>query len=518
MKSIPVIDLFAGPGGLGEGFSSFTTGRRPSAPFQIALSIEKDPFAHRTLELRSFCRKFAGKVPAKYEDYVLCCEVPSSSAKVTREELFNAYPEEAKGAQREAWNAELGGTDFPDSLIDRRIENALQGASEWVLIGGPPCQAYSLVGRSRMRGANPEKYESDHRHFLYKQYLRILAKHQPPVFVMENVKGILSSQVGGEKIFSRILDDLKQPGRSIDSQGARKSEGYSLFSLVEHGSDPSSRASAKLWEEPNPHRFVVRCEEYGIPQARHRVIILGIRNNVAQALRNGSPRKLTRQPRITTLRDQIERLPKLRSRISRGGDSPKDWENAVRGVVSDRILDEIGLDELRHTIRKFAHRVDGTLPVQRTHTEQGIRIYNHATKGHMESDLLRYFYAACFAEFHPDRRSPMLAEFPNTLLPNHKNVVEGVEGDKFGDRFRVQVWDRPATTITSHLSKDGHYFIHPDPLQCRSLTVREAACLQTFPDDYFFEGPRTSQYLQVGNAVPPALARQIAEIVYDILV
>ena len=142
---------------------------------------------------------------------------------------------------------------------------------------------------------------------------------------------------------------------------------------------------------------------------------------------------------------------------------------------------------------------------------------NHSTRAHIAADLWRYFFAACFAKTR--RKSPLLTDFPEHLLPNHRNATNVQEEDEvdFADRFRVQVKERPSTTVTAHIAKDGHYFIHPDPLQCRSLTVREAARLQTFPDNYFFLGPRTSQYQQVGNAVPPLLARQLAKVVHKIV-
>ena len=142
-------------------------------------------------------------------------------------------------------------------------------------------------------------------------------------------------------------------------------------------------------------------------------------------------------------------------------------------------------------------------------------VCNHESRTHISEDLRRYFFAAVFARMH--KRSPNLNDFPKELLPKHKNIKTKVDETIFNDRFRVQVEGKPSTTVVSHISKDWHYYIHYDPLQCRSLTVREAARLQTFPDNYFFEGTRTQQYHQVGNAVPPLLARQIAEIVHDTL-
>lgn len=145
-------------------------------------------------------------------------------------------------------------------------------------------------------------------------------------------------------------------------------------------------------------------------------------------------------------------------------------------------------------------------------TGRGAAITQHEPRGHMESDLARYGYLARLAAHG---LAPRVGELPKEMQPNHRNVRR--VGTPFVDRFKVQQWGNPSSTIASHIAKDGHYYIHPDPQQMRSLTVREAARLQTFPDDYYFAGPRTSQYHQVGNAVPPLLAYKIAMKVADVL-
>jgi DNA (cytosine-5)-methyltransferase 1 len=142
-------------------------------------------------------------------------------------------------------------------------------------------------------------------------------------------------------------------------------------------------------------------------------------------------------------------------------------------------------------------------------------VLNHNSRGHMASDLRRYFFWSAYASIHG--RSPSLADVPHFLRPDHENVKGDATDAPFADRFRVQLPTKPSTTVTCHIAKDGHYYIHHDPQQCRSLSVREAARIQTFPDTYYFEGPVTEQYKQVGNAVPPFLAKQIGDLVARIL-
>ena len=193
---IPIIDLFAGPGGLGEGFSSYTSSS--SYPFQIALSIEKDTAAHKTLKTRALIRQFKKEIPEEYYNFLRSDK--SGFADYLDSSIFK---KEIQRAESEARNLTLG----PDNCeIETLIKERLGNRSDFVLIGGPPCQAYSLADRSRMM--RNENFASDERHTLYEHYLQMLAKFQPSVFVMENVKGMLSSKVNGESVFSRIKNDL----------------------------------------------------------------------------------------------------------------------------------------------------------------------------------------------------------------------------------------------------------------------------------------------------------------------
>lgn len=515
---IPVIDLFAGPGGLGEGFTAFRA--RAKRPFKIVLSIEKDKVARETLRLRSFFRQFPRGAPNAYYEFL--------RGTLGIEELNRRHPEEAARADKEAWLAELGKPEkYSIAEIDERIEEALGGAENWVLIGGPPCQAYSTVGRSRM-AQEPEKYAQDHRHFLYQEYLRIIAVHRPPAFVMENVKGILSSKVQGNLIINRILSDLKNPcevNGGILSSRAKKNATYKLYPFAHY--DGSKSVFEEL--EPDPSGYIIRSERHGIPQARHRLILLGVRSDLDIV-----PESLRISGREIRMWKAIGDLPRLRSRLSHRIDCGEEWVDAIKQVTDSRFLPGDGIEiDVWKVLRKTTKGLEDSLKTGGEFVQSDAvpgwqqswfcdsklgGACNHSTRAHMVADLWRYFFGACFAKVR--RKSPLLTEFPASLLPKHKNAMNWEEDEDvdFADRFRVQVKDRPSTTVTAHIAKDGHYFIHPDPLQCRSLTVREAARLQTFPDNYFFVGPRTEQYKQVGNAVPPLLARKLARVVYKVLV
>lgn len=513
----PVIDIFAGPGGLGEGFSSLRVAGGPQ--FRIRLSVEMDAFAHRTLLLRSFFRQFEdGCAPSAYYEY-LRGEQRWLGGDCNA--LLDKFPKEGQRARTEAWCEELRPSIADE--VDDRINTALgprRSRPNWVLVGGPPCQAYSLVGRSRMLGERGDRFYADRRHTLYREYLRLLAQHGPSAFVMENVKGLLSAtSKTGEKVFEQIVRDLQSPPGSQFR--------YRLFAVS--GGETTSQS---LFSEcSDPRHFVVESERHGIPQARHRLIILGVLESVyGKGLR--LPHRLETRDEQNSCWDAIGTLPKLRSGLSREPDSASRWAEVIGSATAKSWYRHIcgnGQADVGATIKRLLEQV--SLPradrgkrfiesdAKPTFCDDWFRdsklggICNHEARGHRADDLHRYLFVSSYGRTR--KQSPRLQEFPPSLLPAHDNVNEALDHGMFNDRFRVQLSGNPATTITSHISKDGHYFIHPDPTQCRSLTVREAARIQTFPDNYFFEGPRTMQYHQVGNAVPPLLARDIAAIVAE---
>ncbi len=534
--AIKLVDLFAGPGGLGEGFSAFRANAhaRDTRIFRLIASAEMDPIACQTLQLRAFYRQFKNPddVPDAYFDYLKNPELI---------DLAKLFPEHWKASKEEALHIELGTDD--DARLDDRLRTFGLQRELWVLIGGPPCQAYSLVGRARNKGIDHYVPEQDHRHYLYRNYLRIIEKYRPAVFVMENVKGILSSSLNGQPVFKKILSDLIDPGMALKGKSSDRGFGYRLYSIVTGECITRDQEVSQI----DPRDFVVRAEEYGIPQRRHRVFILGVREDIEC---KELPILQKRIGPTTTVKSVIGGLPPLRSGLSsretKETDSYENWSKAVAsqeeqlgslleqtakvGPFDDKFIriageakKAVSMLSVRNKplprsavgmVYEFDTPASAELPDDLIAWLKNVRLCelpNHETRSHIKEDLGRYLFTAAFGS--ATKRSPRSSDFPELLSPEHRNWKSG----KFADRFRVQLAEEPATTITSHISKDGHYFVHFDPSQCRSLTVREAARIQTFPDDYYFKGPRTQQFHQVGNAVPPFLARQIAEIVFQIV-
>lgn len=518
-KPVGVIDIFAGPGGLGEGFSAFKL-KDGLRPFELAVSAEMEKSAHSTLRLRAFYRLLTakeGRVPREYDEYL---EKFAHGSVGQPEQYFidGKWKSLWKESGEEALNLTLGKSEDNKILFDR-IEKVRKKYDEMILIGGPPCQAYSLVGRSRQANVADFVEKGDKKHFLYKQYLEILAKFEPSVFIMENVKGILTSRVGNREMFSAIMRDLSDPSAAMPSAAKKVGSGARYVLLPIHVDEGQLRTSELV--ESDPSAFVVRCENHGVAQARHRVIIMGVREDLMNSQVARLP-GLNEVDRVSTL-NALEGLPKLRSGLSRREDSAEEWREAVElernrvvgllGKSLSAVADELKAQNFLYYLprRSIQYSEKSNNYVDALRRKEQRVVLNHETRGHMPSDLGRYMFCAAFAKIY--KSSPGSLEFPKKMAPDHANWDSGA----FADRFRVQLKDRPANTVTSHLSKDGHAFIHWDARQCRSLTVREAARLQSFPDDYLFLGNRTQQYVQVGNAVPPLIARQIARVVWSIL-
>lgn len=409
-RKLTFIDLFAGAGGLSEGF--IRAGYEPIA------HVEMDEAACYTLKTRAAYHYL--KANNKFDIYKAYLR-----NEINKAELYKEIPAEILNS---VINLPIGG-EF-NSKIHSAIEVQLNGGKVDLIIGGPPCQAYSLVGRARSRNS----MKGDHRNYLYVQYARYLERYEPKMFVFENVLGLKSAGAG---IYLRNMEKL------FDKKG------YKM----------------KL--------FTVEANNFGVLQNRKRVVIIGWKKELnlnipdLEAIRNNSKH---------TVKELLSDLPFIHA--GEGVDKYTTYSRA-----SNEFLNICGI---RNGIDIL------TQHIARPHTVQDKEIYRIAVEQLHNGERLNY-------KSLPKR------------LKTHNNQ------HSFFDRFKV-VDDNAAfaQTVVAHIAKDGHYYIHPDIKQNRSLTVREAARLQSFPDDFYFEGVkesknRTAAFKQIGNAVPPIMAYLIAK-------
>jgi len=411
MSQLNYIDLFAGAGGLSEGF--IQEGFRPIA------HVEMDRYACDTITTRLAFHYLTDKRKVKtYLSYL--------RNEISRDSLWSNLPDNLLSS---VINREISDKSLHD--IFKRIDQNLgvKGKVD-LIIGGPPCQAYSVAGRSR----DPNGMKGDKRNYLFRYYGEFLRRYRPQFFVFENVLGLLTA--GSQ----RYLNDMLELFDSI---------GYSVA-------------------EPT----ILNAEEYGVLQKRRRVIIIGKRGNRKFAF--PTPEKIDNV--WSTKRDLLFDLPKLR---------PGD-ELCVANYTKP-VNDYLKLTGIRNGV-DFV-----TQHITRPHNARDLEIYSIAIDKWLNQGIrLKY------------------SDLPKKLQ-THKNLNGHL------DRFKVVDPSGHSHTVVAHIAKDGHYYIYPDPNQVRSISVREAARLQSFPDDYFFEGGRNSAFRQIGNAVPPLMAEKIARALKKLL-
>jgi len=400
MPKLNFIDLFAGASGMSEGFIK--------AGFNPIAHVEMDEQACNTIKTRAVYHflKRNNKI-SKYYDYL--------KGQISTNELYNLVP---KRVLDSVLNVEI--TDDSINPLFNQINKLRKNKPVDLIIGGPPCQAYSLVGRHQ------KEIENDPRNKLYIQYGRFLKEFKPKAFVFENVPGMLSANKG--KHFKNLKTYFKRLGYQV------------YFDTLD-------------------------ASDYGVLQARKRIIIVGWKKENDF----GFP-VITKVEKKYNVNDGFSDLPKLK---------PGDSLNVAKyQTIVNEYLEKF---ELRNGI-DFT-----TQHIARPNNERDLKIYEFAIKKwNLEGVRMKY------------------TDLPSELR-THKNMTS------FIDRFKVVNGEGISHTVVAHIAKDGHYYIHPDIEQCRSISVREAARLQSFPDDFYFENSRTAAFKQIGNAVPPLMSYAIAK-------
>lgn len=395
------IDLFSGAGGLSEGFIK--------AGFNPIAHVELDSHACNTLETRLVYHKLKEeKKLGHYYDYL--------NGKDNRENFISNFGE--KQLSESVLNIGIGGknNDYIFNKIDK-----LAGSNEIdLIIGGPPCQAYSLVGRAR----DSEGMKNDSRNYLYKEYAKFLKNYQPKAFVFENVLGLVSAEKG------RYFKNMRSYFKRI---------GYNLDYTIQHS------------------------EDFGVLQKRRRVIIIGWRKDI-----DFSYPEFDKIKHDFKVKDILVDLKNLK---------PGEQKNITKYKLDT--TEYLNQFELRNGV-DFV-----TQHIARPHNNRDLEIYKIAIKKWQKNERLKY----------PD--------LPQELK-THKNEKS------FLDRYKVVDANGFSHTMVAHIAKDGHHYIYPDSKQVRSLSVREAARIQSFADDFYFEGGRSAAFRQIGNAVPPLMSMEIA--------
>lgn len=407
-KKYSTIDLFAGCGGLMDGFMQ-------EGGYNTLACVEWESFP---------CDTLANRLEKKWHHRDAKKEVIRFDIQRT-EELIHGFNDD-----------EYGKHEGLDKLIGNRKVD--------IIIGGPPCQAYSLAGRIR----DPHGMRDDYRNYLFESYIRILEHYRPSFFVFENVVGMLSAAPDGMPIVEKISKAFGEAG-------------YQVIDDFKNA--------------------VYDVADFGIPQHRKRVIILGV-NQDLEKKEQGICQKL------------LDDFYKKRM--------PFFKKNAKQHTVKDAIADLPIIVPSNDIIKKDGHKYSH-IPID------GGGVMNHIPRFHSERD--QHIFAMLGEDIVSGRNEYVSIDALKALYTKMTGKKSNIH------KYYVLRWNEPSNTIPAHLYKDGMRHIHPDPKQARSITAREAARLQTFADDFEFLGPMMAQYKMIGNAVPSAFAKIIAKAIHELI-